>query len=116
VEPEHVIWELPAKLHRATGGPEGTLVMGKDSLVFRTTEGNHARTWRIEEITGVASTDAHHLAVTTQELRGLFRSPADFYFTLKRPLSEDRFRDLWRLIHRSRGLPILNSFRIGETQ
>jgi hypothetical protein len=112
VVPAQVLWETPVKLRRAFGGSEGTLIWGADSVAYRSDERDESRTWRIKDIEGVSSGDPFDLTITTSERQGLWRGgPSDFRFQLKRPMPDDRYQSLWRQVHRSKGLEILQSHR-----
>jgi hypothetical protein len=98
VRPVEVLWE--------------TQVKGKDTVAYRSEERDQSRTWRIEDIEGVSSGGPFDLTVTTSERQGIWRSgPSEFRFQLKRPMPDERYQSLWRQIHRSKGLEILQSFK-----
>lgn len=112
IVPDAPLWQVPAKLHGSFAGREGTLYRGKDTLVFETPGRDGSHTWRIQHIEAVSTAGPDDLVVTTAERRGLSRaSPTDFRFQLKRPLSEERFQELWRQVNRSKGLRILQSYK-----
>jgi hypothetical protein len=104
------LWALPAKRKKGFGGPEGVLIVGENSIVFSTKERGEARTWRIEDIENVSSSGAYDVTITTLERGSVLRGGAtEFTFQMKRPLSPERYQDLWRRVHRAKGLPILQS-------
>jgi hypothetical protein len=112
VPPAEVLWELPVKLRHAFGGSEGTLIWGADSVAYKSGERDESRTWRIKDIEGVSSGGPFDLTLTTSERQGLWRGgPSDFRFQLKRPMPDDRYQALWRQVHRSKGLEILQSYK-----
>lgn len=110
VTPAEVLWQTPVKLHHALGGSDGALLWGQETVVYRSGERDQSRTWRIEDIEGVSSGGPFDLTVTTQERQGIWRAgPSEFRFQLKRPMPDHRYQSLWRQVHRSKGLEILQS-------
>jgi hypothetical protein len=107
------LWELPVKLQSGVGGSEGTLIANADLVVYRTSDRNQSRTWRIlKDIDNVSSAGPFDLVVTTYERRGLLRGgPSEFRFQLKLPLAEERYEALWRRLQKSKGLEILQSYK-----
>jgi hypothetical protein len=104
------LWRIPVKLKDGFGGSEGMLIAGSGTVVYDTKEGDRSRTWRIEDIDNVASAGPYSLTITTAERGGTMRGGSrDFEFQLKRPLTDERYQDLWRRVHRSKGLFILQS-------
>jgi hypothetical protein len=96
------LWEIPAKLTGALRGSEGILKVGPDSIVYQTDRKNHSRTWRLEDIANVSSSDPYELTLTTFERAKLhYGGRKSFVFQLKQPLSEERYNLLWRRLQRS---------------
>lgn len=95
-------WEVPVKLAVGRGGSQGALIVGNDDqVVYRTTQGEESRTWRIRDIASVSSDGPFDLTITTHE--------KEFRFQLKEAMPEDRYNGLWRRINRANGLQILNT-------
>ena len=107
------LWELPTKHRSGLGGSEGTLIVGADLIVYRSSERNQSRTWRIQkDIENVSSGGAFDLIIATYERRGLLHGgPSEFRFQLKQPLAPERYEALWRRIQKSKGLEILQSYK-----
>lgn len=116
IPPAEVLWEAPVKLRHALGGSDGTLAWGRETVVYRSAERDQSRTWRIADIESFSSGGPFDLTVTTPERQGVLRGgPSEFRFQLKRSMPEERYESLWRQVHRSKGLAILQS-REGETR
>ena len=107
------LWELPVKLHSGLGGSDGMLTVGSDLIVYHSRERNQSRTLRIwKDIENLSSAGPFDLVLTTHERRGLLHGgPSELRFQLKRPLAAERYESLWRQIHKSKGLEILQSYR-----
>jgi hypothetical protein len=94
------LWELPVKLHGTLRGSEGVLKVGADRIVYETARKDDSRTWRLEDIENVSTSDPLQLTITTYErARTHYGSRKDFNFQLKRPLDDARFNDLWRRLN-----------------
>jgi hypothetical protein len=100
-------WQIPAKLVHGRSGSQGVLEMADDRIVFKTSEQEDSRTWRITDIENVSSSGTFDLTINTHE--------RDYRFQLKQPLPEDSYRRLWRRINLADGLEILSSAS-GETK
>jgi hypothetical protein len=92
------VWQADAKLLRRLGGSDGTLMVMDDSIVYKSAEAHESRSWRITDIDLVSSSGVFDLAITTLE--------KEFRFQLKRPLTADEYKMLWRNIQRAKGLSI----------
>jgi hypothetical protein len=104
------LWQLPAKLLGWAGGSQGTLLVGREHVAFRTDSPGRSRTWRIRDIDAISSSGPFDLTVTTFERSGAsYAGHKDFHFALKRPLAESEYDRLWRDVNQSKGLQILNS-------
>lgn len=109
------LWKVDAKLTHRTGGSQGTVVIGENWIVYQTKAPGQSRTWRYQDIDNLSSAGPFDLMIVTLEKSGRFHSgPRDFHFQLKEPLSEERFNDLWRRIHRIRSLPFFTQENIHE--
>jgi hypothetical protein len=98
-------FEVAAKLLRTFGGPEGRLVVGGETIAFRSPEDSASRFWRIDEIESISRSGPMDLTVMAAERTTTSRlSPREFRFQLKQPLSEERFNRLWRRFNRAKGL------------
>lgn len=64
-------------------------------------EAARSRTWRIQDLENVSSSDPFDLTVTTHE--------REFRFQLKQALNEARYQELWLRVNRVRGLQILSA-------
>lgn len=94
------LWELPVKHLRPIRGQEGTLAVGRGSIVFRTAKDGESRTWRFEDIDNISSSGPFELTITTFERsRAHYGSRKAYNFQLKQRLSEERYQDLWRMLH-----------------
>lgn len=91
-------WQIPVKLVRLRGGPQGELRVGAEHVVFRAGPEGESRTWRITDIESVASAGRFDLTVTTRE--------REFHFDLKQALPEAHYDELWRRVNRAQGLRI----------
>ena len=92
------VWQADAKLLRRLGGSDGTLMVLDDAIVYKSSEAHESRSWRITDIDLVSSSGVFDLAITTLE--------KEFRFQLKRPLTADEYKMLWRNIQRAKGLSI----------
>ena len=108
-------WKVGAKLDRGLSGTLGTLMIGREQIVFDAGEHGGSRSWRLIDIENVSSSGPLDLTVTTTEKSGLFRgSGRQFHFQLQQPLKEDQYGALWRSVTRSKGLTFLDSQRRGD--
>lgn len=108
-------WKVGAKLDHGLSGTLGTLMIGREQIVFDAGEHGGSRSWRLIDIENVSSSGPLDLTVTTTEKSGLFRgSGRQFHFQLQQPLKEDQYGALWRSVNRSKGLTFLDSQRRGE--
>ena len=108
-------WKVGAKLDRGLSGTLGTLIIGREQIVFDAGEHGGSRSWRLIDIENVSSSGPLDLTVTTTEKSGLFRgSGRQFHFQLQQPLKEDKYGALWQSVNRSKGLTFLDSQRRGE--
>jgi hypothetical protein len=94
VEP---LWEMPVKLRNRLGGSEGTLITGRDHVVYKSSERDQSRTWRIADIEAVSTAEPFELSIMTRE--------REFRFQLKRALSERQYTELWRQVQASKLKP-----------
>ena len=103
-------WKAGAKLDHGVSGTLGTLMIGREQIVFDAGERGGSRSWRLIDIENVSSSGPLDLTVTTTEKSGLFRgSGRQFHFQLQQPLKEDQYSALWRTVNRSKGLTFLDS-------
>lgn len=103
-------WKVGAKLDHGLSGTLGTLMIGREQIVFDAGERGGSRSWRLIDIENVSSSGSLDLTVTTSEKSGLFRgSGRQFHFQLQQPLKEDQYSALWRRVNRSKGLTFLDS-------
>ena len=92
------VWQADAKLLRRPGGSDGTLMVSDDSIVYKSAEAHESRSWRITDIDLVSSNGVFDLTITTLE--------KEFRFQLKRPLTADEYKMLWRNVQKAKGLSI----------
>lgn len=105
-------WELPAKRLGLIRGAEGVLRFGPDALVFDTKGKGQSRTWRMEDIAGVSSSDPYELTVTTHERAIVhYGSRKVFHFQLKQPIRPKRLDLLWRRLNEANELTYLKAFQ-----
>jgi len=103
-------WKAEAKLDHGLSGTLGTLMIGREQIVFDAGERGASRSWRLIDIENVSSSGPLDLTVTTTEKSGLFRGGSrQFHFQLQQPLIEDQYSALWRRVNRSKGLTFLDS-------
>src|ERR1051326_7660150 len=106
----HPVCQLPTKLLLRSGGPQGTLLVGKELIAFRTDSPGGSRIWRIKDIDSISSSGPFDLTITTFERSGEnYANHKDFHFELKRAMAESDYNALWRKVNESKGLQILNS-------
>jgi hypothetical protein len=105
-----VLWELRAKLLGTLRGSEGKLRVGPDHIVYETGKKDASRTWRLEDIETISSSDSRQLTITTHERsKPHYGSRKDFNFQLKEPLDEHRYNLLWRRLNGGKQHPYLSS-------
>ena len=63
-------YELPVKADHVIGASRGTLVIGEESVEYRTTDRHDARKWRYDDIKQLQVLSPHHVQVLTFEDRG----------------------------------------------
>jgi hypothetical protein len=104
------LWELPVKRLGRMYGSHGTLIVGKDRIVYRTDKKGESRTWRYSDIDNVSSSGPFELTLTTFERAKFdYGSLRSFQFQLKRPLDENRYNELWRRLNEEKGLKVLRT-------
>jgi len=91
------LWRMPAKLERGWKGANGTLIVGADRIVFDTAERDASRTWRYADIANISHSGVFDLSLSTQ-------LGAEVRFSLKEPLTEERFHALWLRLEEVNGL------------
>jgi hypothetical protein len=96
------LWRMPAKLERGWKGANGVLLVGADRIVFDTAEHDASRTWRYTDIANVSHSGLFDLSLSTQ-------LGAEFRFSLKEPLTEERFHALWLRLEEVNGLALYQS-------
>ena len=102
-------WKAGAKLDHGLSGTLGTLMLGKERIVFDAGERGDSRSWRLIEIENVSRVGPLDLTLTTSEKSGWFRGGSrQFHFQLQQALPEDHYYALWRRINSSQGLRFLD--------
>jgi hypothetical protein len=100
-------YEIPVKLLRSWGGPEGRLAVGGELIAFRSPESEASRFWWIHELDSISRSSPMDLTIMAFERTSFSRlAPREFRFQLKEPLPEERYHRLWRRINRAKGLKI----------
>jgi hypothetical protein len=102
------LWRMPAKLERGWKGANGTLIVGADRIVFDTAERDASRTWRYADIANISHSGLFDLSLATQ-------LGTEVRFSLKEPLTEERFHALWLRLEEVNGLQPYQS-RLGQHQ
>lgn len=100
------VWEVPAKLLLGRGGPNGSLKVAVNQIVFDGGERGESRTWKFSDVINVNSSDPFELTITTIE--------GENRIQLKAALSEERYQDLWQTISQFHGLKVFDSTAIHE--
>ena len=100
------LWEVPVKRLGAISGSQGRLVVGRNRIVFESTQNAaSSRTWMYDDIENVSTTGPFELTITTQERdRSQYGSIRAFTFQLKRPITARQYDDLWYAINEKKGL------------
>jgi hypothetical protein len=110
-----VLWELPVKLLGVIQGSQGVLQVGQDRIVYKTDRPRQSRTWRLQDIVNVSTSDRYQLTLTTYEhARTNYGSMKGFNFQLKQPLDEKRFDALWKRLNQEKGLQFLTAIEEGN--
>jgi hypothetical protein len=95
-------WKTRAKLDHGLSGTVGSLLIGKDAVVFDAGKPGLSRSWRLIDIENISRTGQIDLTVTTTEKSGWFRGGTrQFHFQLQQRLPEETYNALWREINRS---------------
>jgi hypothetical protein len=100
------LWRMPAKVERGGKGANGTLIVGADRIVFDTAEHDASRTWRYTDIANISHSGLFDLSLSTH-------LGAEVRFSLKEPLTEERFHALWLRLEEVNGLALYQS-RLGQ--
>jgi hypothetical protein len=107
-----VTWELPVKRLGLIRGVEGILRFGPDALVFETNAKGRSRTWRMEDISDVSSSDPYELTVTTHERAIVhYGSRKVFHFQLKQAIGPKHLDLLWKRLNEANELTYLKAFQ-----
>ena len=93
-------WQIPAKLVHVVTGSQGAVLVGADRVVYESSQQGESRTWRIEDLENVSSSNPFDLTITTHERQ--------FRFQLKQAMDEKRYQDLWMRVNQAHGLRILS--------
>jgi hypothetical protein len=89
-----LLWEQPAKMIEGRGGPNGTIRVGSDRIVFQSPK--TSRTWRYRDIRSITTEQPFELTLTSLD--------RETRFQLKQFLPEERYNDLWRRVSEANGL------------
>ena len=95
-------WQVKVKLLEGRSGSEGVVLVGNDSIVYKSEEPNVSRTWNFTQIENVSSSGPFDLTITTFERDGSrFAGRRDYSFQLKTELPQERYNTLWRELNKS---------------
>ncbi len=86
------LWQIKAKLQEGRGGSEGSVLVGTDSIVYKSEAKGASRTWHFGQIRNISSSGPFDLTINTFE--------RDFRFQLKTELSGSRYQALWSRLNR----------------
>jgi len=93
-------YEVPAKHQHALGGCQGTLEIGEQQVVYKTSHQSDSRVWRYEDLSSIGSTGPFQLRFSTMERTGgEWTGEKNFIFDLKRRLDPEIYDFLWRQIN-----------------
>jgi hypothetical protein len=93
-------WQIPAKLVHGITGSQGVVLVEADRVVYESSREGQSRTWRIEDLENVSSSNPFDLTITTHE--------REFRFQLKQAMGERRYQELWMRVNQAHGLQILS--------
>jgi hypothetical protein len=102
------LWRMPVRMERGWKGANGMLIVGADRIVFDTAERGASRTWRYADIANISHSGLFDLSLNTQ-------LGTEIRFSLKQPLTEERFHALWLRLEEVNGLAPYQS-RLGQHQ
>lgn len=91
------LWRMPARVEGVWKGANGTLIVGADRIVFDTAEHDASRTWRYADIANISHSGIFDLSLSTE-------LGTEVRFSLKEPLTEERFHALWLRLEEVNGL------------
>jgi len=104
------LWQIPVKLQGTLRGSEGVLIVGIDRLVYQTDRNGQSRTWRLEDIDNVSTSDPFQLTLVTYErAKSQYGGRKNFQFQLKQRLDAKHFEALWKRLNRDKGLEFLTA-------
>ena len=89
------LWEIPVKRVGRIEGSEGSLIVGRDRIVYKSEKPCQSVTWRYKGIDNISSYGEFQLSLVTLN--------DSYCFQLKRALAEDRYDDLWRRVNQTKG-------------
>jgi hypothetical protein len=96
------VWRIPVKLQERMRGSEGQLALTRDGLVFTSNERGASRSWPLDLLDSVSSSNPYELTVYTLERAGWTRGPREFRFQLKTPIPDQQYQALWRAVNATR--------------
>jgi hypothetical protein len=90
------IYEIPVKHQHVFGGCQGTLGIGDQYVVYRTSNKSHSRVWRYEDLSSIGSTGPFQLGLSTLERTGgEYGSEKNYIFDLKHRLDPTAYDFIW---------------------
>jgi hypothetical protein len=93
-------YQLPVKHQHTLGGCQGTLEIGEQQVVYKTSHQSDSRVWRYEDLSSIGSTGRFQLRLTTMERTGgEYGAEKNFIFDLKRHLEPEVYDFIWGKIN-----------------
>jgi len=93
-------YEIPVKHQHTLGGCQGTLEIGEQEVIYKTSHQSDSRVWRYEDLSSIGSTGPFQLRLSSMERTGgEFGGEKNFIFDLKRRLDPEVYDFLWKKIH-----------------
>jgi hypothetical protein len=93
-------YQLPVKHQHALGGCQGTLEIGDQYVVYKTSHSPDSRIWRYEDLSSLGSTGPFQLRLTAMErTNGEYGAEKNFIFDLKRHLEPEVYDFIWGKIN-----------------
>jgi hypothetical protein len=89
-------YTIPVKHRHAFGGCQGTLEIGDQYAIYRTTAKAHSRIWKYSDLSSVGSTGPFQLRITMLErVNGEYGADRNFIFDLKSRLDQAAYDFIW---------------------
>ena len=92
----HAQYQIPVKHQHTFGGCQGTLEISEHYIAYKTSDKDHSRLWRYEDLSSMGSTGPFQLRLSTLERTGGENgSEKNYIFTLKRRLEQKISDFIW---------------------